>query len=463
VFLYAAIVLDDLLPRLDVSVDLAEYPLPADLSAIYREFLLREIGADRELRWTRLFKPFLGSIGVGQGSGLSLTHLKAIVGPEVDLALTALRQFLEHGSEQGPFRLFHKSFADFLFDPDTPGDLKIDTSEAHQAVADGLWKRHASDWLDADPYTLDSLAIHVSAAGDHEKCRALLSQEWMRARVGKLRLDAFGSDVEHLWRTLNQHPNRQKALVAGARCALIRSSINARARNYPTALVVRAAELGVWSADQVIGLQSDATSAAAVELAIAMVRARCLPPERLKDLVARALVVAPHISSDGERVRRMAELAEVVETRYREDLVNQALDSIARMTSTSERMSSLACLLGVARGPQAETIGDQIHWLLEMIAEHPTHGLTIALEELSRLTESSRVLPYWPFVRKLRGAYLAKVALAWIPHLEGPQRSAFRGMARPGEESCACRRGKGTILGTRHRARLVGKAGPSAG
>jgi hypothetical protein len=61
IFLYAHLVLEDLLPRLSEIQDLEQIPLAQGLAGIYQDFLNRELGAD-EGRWYEAYRSVLGLV-----------------------------------------------------------------------------------------------------------------------------------------------------------------------------------------------------------------------------------------------------------------------------------------------------------------------------------------------------------------------------------------------------------------
>ena len=74
VFLYAAMVLDELLEHPPAELpDLDTYPLPDGLGGLYHDFFTRELGKDDQ-RWFDLYEPLLGLIAVAQGDGLPLSN-----------------------------------------------------------------------------------------------------------------------------------------------------------------------------------------------------------------------------------------------------------------------------------------------------------------------------------------------------------------------------------------------------
>ena len=63
VFLYAAIVLDELLLLLPHIPDIEGFPLPKGLGGLYCAFLIRELGTeDKGRRWHRIYTGFCSRI-----------------------------------------------------------------------------------------------------------------------------------------------------------------------------------------------------------------------------------------------------------------------------------------------------------------------------------------------------------------------------------------------------------------
>ena len=88
------------------------------------------------------------------------------------------RQFLDGPAPDGPFRVYHQSFANFLLDPEQNPDFLIDAAETHEAIFAAY---AATDPLSWDSYARRNLALHASEVGqlDHllEDARFLLAAE----------------------------------------------------------------------------------------------------------------------------------------------------------------------------------------------------------------------------------------------------------------------------------------------
>lgn len=203
-FLYAFYVINSLLAEgskqeIDEE-DAKRLELPqGGLPGVYREFLQR-----RPAAWAGSFYPVLAPVTVAQGTGLNseqLTSIASRIGGEA-VTRTKVRQvvkdayqFLEGKLPDGPFRLYHKSFADFLQDAEENPDFIVDGSEAHAAVVKSYLDKPRAEW---DTYAWRYLLTHAYQAGaesasfdllfkladdtyHHEKQSQLGRTEWVSA------------------------------------------------------------------------------------------------------------------------------------------------------------------------------------------------------------------------------------------------------------------------------------------
>jgi hypothetical protein len=205
-FLYAHLVLEDLLPRLAEIADLATLPLPKRLSGVYHSFLNRELGADED-RWYGTFKPLLGLVAVAQGEGLSRALIERIMHKEVEQALRTCKQYLDGALPDGPFRPFHRSFTEFLLTDKDNDDYHIDAGQMHRQVADYYAAqpspepaKDATPWRKWDAYGVRYTPTHLADAAEksaqperHEQSERLVRlvvhddfQETYKARVNDL-------------------------------------------------------------------------------------------------------------------------------------------------------------------------------------------------------------------------------------------------------------------------------------
>ncbi len=174
-FLYAFHVIEDLcgahgLAAMDEAAARL-VPLPeGGLPAVYRDFFRRELGRD-ERGWSRRLRPVLAPLAVARDDGLTIEQLRLVASRLGDEAMDrsavrdvtrTVRQFLDGLDPDGPFRLYHQSFADFLTDPGQNPDFLVDTAETHEALVMAYTATDPRSW---DSYARRNLALHAREAG----------------------------------------------------------------------------------------------------------------------------------------------------------------------------------------------------------------------------------------------------------------------------------------------------------
>ncbi len=229
-FLYAYHVLDTLLSDAQtpaMSADDAEQrSLPAGgIVGVYRQFLTAELTHDEDAWWERL-SPIIGSIAVGQGGGLDTKTLQivasAITGRPVSRDMVrrttkAAGEFLQGPAPDGPFRLYHHSFAEFLQDPENNTDYLIDTEEVHRHVVEAFINVDRARWT---VYAWDHLGTHAylaGASGEFQPGRfdVLFSLEesgFLTDKLGRIGSTGIGSDYELLLAACEQSSDLARML-----------------------------------------------------------------------------------------------------------------------------------------------------------------------------------------------------------------------------------------------------------
>lgn len=150
-------------------------PLPAGgLPGVYENFLDRQIGGD-EARWAGVLRPVLAPVCAGLGDGLTAAQIGAVASrlagrvfssAEVRDITRAAGQFLDGPRPDGPFRVYHPSFARFLTDPGQNPHWPIDLAGAHIAVLQALRAEGGdSGWLASSPYARRYAQDHAAAVG----------------------------------------------------------------------------------------------------------------------------------------------------------------------------------------------------------------------------------------------------------------------------------------------------------
>lgn len=182
VFLYAHLVLNDLYSRLPDIPDFSVISLPKGLSGLYHDFLNRELGTDED-RWHNAFKPLLGLVAAAQGEGLSRMQIEQMIGKDMERPLRICRQYFSGNLPDGPFRLFHKSFADFLLIDKKNLDYHIDAKEIHRRIAEYSLKVFSSLCGTADvdnddhPWRTTQYCFYFFKYGAHHFVEADMKQD----------------------------------------------------------------------------------------------------------------------------------------------------------------------------------------------------------------------------------------------------------------------------------------------
>jgi WD40 repeat protein len=164
-FLYARYMLDDWLARPEKITEDYTLHMPAGLSDIYRTFLKRELARDDEEKWEDRYQPLLGLLAVARGEGLTSAILAGASRKklrEIKNALRACEQYLAGPQPDGPFRIYHQSFRDFLLENAT---YEVYPAEAHQSLVDFFTSEYSGKWsLCQDTYALRYTATHLISA-----------------------------------------------------------------------------------------------------------------------------------------------------------------------------------------------------------------------------------------------------------------------------------------------------------
>jgi len=422
VFLYAAMVLDELLPRLTPQFDLEQYPLPHGLPALYLQFMQRELGIeDKGRRWDDVYRPMLGYIAVAQGLGLDAKQLRGLIGAPVSSAIRACRQYLKGAFPAGPFRVFHKSFADFLLEKSPDERYRVDPVEAHAEIAAYLWKKFARKWQQSDEYTLNALAAHLADGHCFDKFEKFLSRGWLQARAANDRFDRFASDVDRIWAASRSHEDRTWALTSSFRCALLRGSINSSARGYPVGLVARALELGVWSAERALSLQETLPAEAAIRLAAALLATGKLSRPDAARALARALAIAQLMPNPAARANAYAAIARVPQAAVREDALEQGARAAREIADPHVRGNALLALAAAASDSRQSLLREALV-CVEQVRVQSEWAAAYPLESLAALADEVTAQSLWRVARTLPTEVRVRVGVAILQKLSKDRR-----------------------------------------
>ncbi|MCK5292782.1 MAG: hypothetical protein KAR39_12305 [Thermoplasmata archaeon] len=268
IFLYAYHIVEDLIDKgLSAQIsreDAAKIPLPkGGLAGVYREFLRRDLGQDSD-EWRTRFSPVLATLVVAQGEkGFDNQQLVATASTlgsrtysrtDIRNITKDMSQFLHGEHPDGPFRLYHQSFAEFLVDPEQNQDFVIDAAEAHRTIADYYWQKYHKDWQCCDEYGLNNLAVHFAEGDDKNGLYNLIGRYWMEARYVRSgsSYEGFQADVTLAIEVAGaQEP---PDLIQEFRCCLICATLVSRATGVPPEALGALAHVGQLK--KAIGLAS---------------------------------------------------------------------------------------------------------------------------------------------------------------------------------------------------------------
>ncbi len=211
-FLYARYVLDELAAQPEALADPTTLALPDGLDDVYRQFIRRELGRNRE-RWDERYRPVLGILTVARGHGLTRSQLAAVAGQFYGLleshakdALDRCVQYMVGPQPDGPFNIYHQSFREFLC-KDT--EYQVYPAEANQALGTFFLEEHDGNWLGCqERYALEYTPAHLTAAivgKMHQRsCKMiadklgdlLINFDYLEAKTWRLGLSSLLTDLQ---------------------------------------------------------------------------------------------------------------------------------------------------------------------------------------------------------------------------------------------------------------------------
>jgi hypothetical protein len=355
-FLYAAMVLDELLQRTAAELpDLATYPLPKGLSGLYQRFLNRVLGKDEQV-WPERYRPLLGVIAVAQGDGLTTPQLASIIERElggVGDTLRRCKQYLGGKLPDGPFRPFHKSFADFLLEDKDNIDYHIDARSMHRLIANHYWSKHRDEPAkrddykvrdasaaqgvnpeNIDDYGLHHLALHLALAGLKDELDSLLDDRWARIKESREgTLSGFLSDVRLAWQFAEAADN----LDLQVRYALFEASVHSQSCNLPPSLLRALLQRHVWTPAQALGHTKQISNVQQRAVAITILAEWITP-----DLFDQGYSLALAIPYDSDRIEPLSALIARAPESVRSKMVCEVIAALGRLQYDSDKAWKLS-------------------------------------------------------------------------------------------------------------------------
>lgn len=212
-FLYARLVADELMADPN-RLDARSLQLPDTLAAYYDDYLEREF--THHQRWRAGYRQLLGTLAVARGAGLTARALASATGLSASAThdmLSALSQYLVGDWPDGPFRLYHESFRQFLVENRRH---RVFTQEASEALATFLLNDYDSQWLEAASsenstglYALEHTPAHLlevaaGATGRVDRDRHFMRLQELLADVRFLEAKTMATDVDRVLEDLER-------------------------------------------------------------------------------------------------------------------------------------------------------------------------------------------------------------------------------------------------------------------
>jgi hypothetical protein len=203
-FLYARFLLEEL-SRQGGPAEIQDRELPDGLEGMYRLSLDRLVGEDKE-KWHGLYAPVLGILAVARERMRSeqIASFTGIALTKVRRALGDLLPFLQEDRKAPSvtaytYTLYHRSFMEFLLQPDCSRDFWCNPGESHQSIVDYYRKTYEKRWSACDPYGVEHLLDHMFALADPgaetqdqrvfgQLVGQLLEPDFLNARIARLGL-----------------------------------------------------------------------------------------------------------------------------------------------------------------------------------------------------------------------------------------------------------------------------------
>lgn len=169
IFLYGRLVVEELLEDLMDSSLEKEIDFPTGLPGFYNRFLERELGKDIST-WEKSYKPVLGVVSVAQDEGLRSDQMGKITRQNVQEILFACLQYLDGNYPKGPYRVFHRSFADYLLESSENSYYHIDAASMHALITDYYYDPDRGAWPFSkwDDYAQKNITVHLEGASQLE-------------------------------------------------------------------------------------------------------------------------------------------------------------------------------------------------------------------------------------------------------------------------------------------------------
>jgi len=237
----------------------------------------------------------------------------------------------------------------------------------HTAPDDGYLYAHVA-------YHLDALAA-TDADAAAELTALFATDAWLQVRVAAddYTYDGYLADLEYAWRRAEDETRQQiakdkplEAMVKCVRYALIRATVNSLIANYVSELIVRAVEIGLWSAKRALSVTAKMSSnIQRAKMYTLLLDLDVLNLTQQQVAQIHGVEAARMIWQDEARVKALAAIAKHLSGSLQNTVVRECLATIRGIEHSDECVEALAALAPYLTGDsliEGLTIAQTIEW-----------------------------------------------------------------------------------------------------
>jgi NB-ARC domain/Domain of unknown function (DUF4062)/APAF-1 helical domain len=213
-----------------------------------------------------------------------------------------------------------------------------------------------------DGYLYDHVAYHLHAVHAFDELKALFAdQNWLNVRFPQRehQYDGYLADLRIAWEefaykvALNQIENDEEPTYFAdcIRYALIHTSINSLAGNYPPELITRAVETGLWTAARALSIAASIPDAEQqVKLYTALMATGKLDTHQRSDAQTKAFEACLAMEYKGAQARALAQLSEQLKDEEKTRALALGLQAVQGTGGEFHRVEALTALAPYLEG-----------------------------------------------------------------------------------------------------------------
>jgi len=223
----------------------------------------------------------------------------------------------------------------------------------HQTLLNAYNPTPEKPWHEAaDSYLCDHLVYHLIEAGRADELPKLFANhDWMHKRFEQsgYTYTGFLDDLTQAWEIAHAETLRQidaqeepEAIAQCIRYALIQTSINSIAANYPPELVAQAVKTGLWTAERALALAERVPDAhQKVKMYVAILGTEKLIGDQHTSNQKIALQTALGIQDESSRLDTLVTLIEQLKADIREQALVSSLDAALMISDKSSQVAGI--------------------------------------------------------------------------------------------------------------------------